>query len=74
MLRDFIIRLSGDLNYGWIQLDIIAGVHEDTVSLQKNGLFEYYSPLEFKPMVAKLLINNGDIFAAKDSDLTFTDM
>ena len=24
------------------------------------------------PMVAKLLINNGDIFAAKDSDLTFT--
>ena len=51
----------------------IAGVHEDTASLQKNGLFEYYSPLEFRPMVAKLLINN-DLFAAKNSDLTFTDM
>ena len=66
------IRLSGDLNYGWIQLDIIAGVHEDTASIQKNGLFEFDSPLEFRPMVAKLLINN-DLFAAKNSDLTFTD-
>ena len=55
-------------------MDIIAGVHDDTASIQKNGLFEFDSPLEFMPMVAKLLINNGDIFAAKDSDLTFTGM
>ena len=68
MLRDFIIRLSGDLNYGWIQLDIIAGVHEDTASIQENGLFKFDSPLEFRPMVAELLKNN-DLFAAKDSNM-----
>ena len=46
-----------------------------TLSAYKEiGLFEFDSPLEFRPMVAALLKNNGDIFAAKDSDLTFTDM
>ena len=46
-----------------------------TLSAYKEiGLFEFDSPLEFMPMVAKLLINNDDLFAAKDSDLTFTGM
>ena len=37
------------------------------------GLSEFDSPLEFRPMRAELLKNDNDLFAAKDSDLTFTD-
>ena len=55
----------------------IAGVHENIASIQKHkqedGLSEFDSPLELRPMVAALLKNNEDLFAAKDSDLTFTD-
>ena len=36
-------------------------------------LSEFDSPLEYRPLVADLLNKNKGLFAAKDSDLTFTD-
>ena len=40
----------------------------------ETWLSEFDSPLEFKSMVAELLNKNKDLFAAKDSELTFTDI
>ena len=39
----------------------------------EDMLSKFDSPSEYKPLVADLLNKNRDLFAAKDSDLTFTD-
>ncbi|MEW8546530.1 MAG: reverse transcriptase domain-containing protein [Candidatus Thiodiazotropha sp.] len=56
---------------------LVSGLTESIASVEQvkieDTLSEFDSPSEFKPLVAELLNKNRDLFAAKDSDLTFTD-
>ena len=54
-------------------LSVCGWVYSAEKTMSQEILSEFDSPLEYRPLVADILNKNKGLFAAKDSDLTFTD-